>query len=64
MVWQEGNERDEDEEKAFNYGTSNYPHPAPLEPSPITKVKLKTYNEEDLGFMETPHFWYDLIEIG
>lgn len=33
-------------------------------PPPIDKVKLKAYNEDDLGFMETPRFWNDLTEIG
>ena len=48
----------------FNYGTEAYPDPAPEFPPAIEKVKLKSYNEDDIGFMETPKFWNDLTEIG
>lgn len=42
------------------YGTSRYPHPQ--NPPIASKVLRKQYCEH--GFMETPQFWDDLIEIG
>lgn len=42
------------------YGTSRYPHPK--NPPIASKVLRKRYCEH--GFMETPQFWDDLIEIG
>ena len=44
------------------YGTKLYPDIIPLHPKPIPKVKRKSYCEH--GFMETPMFWDDLLEIG
>ncbi len=42
------------------YGTNRYPHPE--NPPLAAKVIMKRYCEH--GFMETPQFWDDLIEIG
>jgi hypothetical protein len=46
----------------LKYGTRHYPNPMPANPPIIHKVTKKKYCEH--GFMETPQFWEDLIEIG
>ena len=42
------------------YGTKS--DPRPKNPPMVNKVSLKKYC--DHGFMETPQFWDDLIEVG
>lgn len=44
------------------YGTKNYPNPLPAHPPTIKHVSRKKYC--DHGFMETPQFWDDLVEVG
>jgi hypothetical protein len=47
------------------YGGKLYPDPAPDYPVPISKVKIKPYGDEtNVGFMETPKFWMDMVLIG
>lgn len=49
----------------MQYGTKKYPEPAPDYPIPIGKVKIKPYGDAlNVGFMETPKFWMDMILIG
>jgi hypothetical protein len=47
----------------LQYGTKDYPEPTPEFPTPVSKVKIKPYGET-IGFMETPNFWMDIIDIG
>lgn len=49
---------------SFLYGTKNYPDPLPDYPTPVHKVKIKSYNDNSIGFMETPKFWMDMVLIG
>lgn len=51
-------------EEDLLYGTKKYPDPAPDYPTPVTKVKIKSYNDDNIGFMETPKFWMDLVLVG
>lgn len=55
-------EAEEDQLVWEGYGTRSYPSPTPLNPKAIRQVKRKAYCEH--GFMETPKFWDDLLEIG
>jgi hypothetical protein len=48
--------------KILAYGTKSYPEPRPELPPTIRKVVKKKYCEN--GFMETPQFWEDLLEVG
>lgn len=52
------------EDIGFIYGTKEYPNPAPEHPTPVDKVKIKPYHTINGGFMETPQFWMDLVNIG
>jgi hypothetical protein len=55
-------EPEEDQLLWDRYGTKAYPDPAPEHPKPISKVRRKCYCEH--GFMETPTFWDDMLNIG
>lgn len=46
----------------LKYATRHYPHPPPSSPPTVSRIAHKRYC--DHGFMETPQFWEDLIEVG